>query len=242
MRPSVLARGALALCALSTLSSPTAVSAGTTLTYEASKHRLELQRQHLGDAYARASKADKAQILKRARATVLHGLTAELAPAWSGTEWAMSGRSATPQEGKIACGTYVGTLLRHAGFRLNRIRMGRLASEHIALSLTQAKNLRRYRNKPAAKVAAEVIASGEGLYMLGLDYHAALIWVDAEHKAHLIHSSVVGSGTVVDEPLIGPNPFVASRYRVVSKLLDDHMIRRWLRADVFKAKTSGFRY
>ncbi len=210
--------------------------------YEEARRTLELERKHLRDAYDRASVAGRGPILEVARSTFLRRFTQDIAPAWVGTRWAFSGRTKTPGEGEIACGTYVGTLLRHAGFRLNRIRMGRLASEHIALSLTHSRNLRRYSNKSPELVAADVVARGEGLYMLGLDYHAALIWVDADLNAHFLHSSYVGTGAVVDEPLLGDNPFTTSRYRVVSKLLDDRMMTRWLRADFISAKKGGYRY
>ncbi len=157
-------------------------------------------------------------------------------PAWLGTPWTMGGRSKVPKEGTIACGTFVGTVLHHSGFRLNRIKLGRLASEHIALSLTHNRNLRRYSNRPAREVVDDVQRWGYGLYAVGLDTHAGLIFVNKAGQARFIHSSFYGAGTVVDEPLAGDNPFDFSRYRVVAKLLDDAMMKKWLLGRRFIAR------
>jgi hypothetical protein len=85
-------------------------------------------------------------------------------------------------------------------------------------------------------VVAEVVAWGPGLYMVGLDDHAALAIVDREGKPWLLHSSIVGTSAVVKEPLRGPNPFAASRYRVIARLLDRVMVRAWLEGRRFEAR------
>lgn len=201
--------------------------------YDESRRVLELERRHWAEAYQQLQ-PERPAILAQARQGLQDRLIQDLVAAWTGTEWAFSGRSDVPGKGKIACGTYVGTLFEHAGFDLNRIAVGRLASEHIALTLTSRRNLRRWSGRPAARVAREIEAWGPGLYAVGLDYHAGLIFVDADAKAWFIHSTVVGSGRAVVEPLLEPgNPFLDSRYRIASKLLDDDMMKAWLRGDRF---------
>ena len=174
---------------LTAISSP--ASAVDAPTYDAIADRVELARVRLAKDYRRArDRRVKAQVLDEARQTVLDALTKELVPAWLGQPWAFSGRARRPGEGPIACGTFVGTLLRDAGFRLNRIAMGRLASEHIALSLTRNANLRRYSDRPVEEVEADVAAWGPELYMVGLDFHAGLLVVDDAGRVPFIHSTV----------------------------------------------------
>lgn len=207
-----------------------------TRSYEVVKQDVERARQNLAAKY-RAARSERARgvILDQAAQVVLTSLEDEILPAWHGTPWAFYGLSNEPRQGAIACGTFVGTVLKHAGFRIDRVAMGRLASEHIALSLTGAHNLRRYRNRPVDEVEGELLTWGRGLYMIGLDTHAALAIVDRDGVAHFIHSSYYPPSTVVDEPLQGDNPFADSRYRVVAKLLDRKMMDRWLRGRPFKA-------
>ena len=204
-----------------------------TTTYDSARESLEKQRTALA-AELREAKSRKARrrIYARARSAILASLSAELLPAWYGTAWAFHGKSDTPKQGEIACGIFVATVLEHAGFRLNRVAVGRLASEHIALTLTGQKNLRRWSNRPVEEVEREVVAWGPGLYVVGLDNHAGLAIVDAD-GAHFIHSSVYPPGNVRSEPFAGENPLAHSRYRVFAKLLDDVMIDRWLRGRVF---------
>ena len=201
------------------------------------KTRIEVRRNRLAKRFREArSKGERRRVLALARSTALSALRDQILPAWYGTAWAFSGRSDTPKQGAIACGTFVGTVLRDVGFRLNRIAMGRLASEHIALSLTTEARLRRYSDRPAIGVEREVQAWGPGLYMIGLDYHAGLVLVDAARKARFIHSSGYRVMSVVSESLTGDNPFALSRYRVVAKLLDDRMMTKWLRGARFVAR------
>lgn len=204
--------------------------------YDGARAALAAQRTELATALAGARGAKAREVvLERASEVVLEALTAELFPAWVGTPWSFNGTSDRPGEGTIACGMFVGTLLRHAGFVLDRIALGRLASEHIALSLTSEGNLRRYSSWAAADVQRDVEAWGPGLYLVGLDYHAGFILVPAGGKARFIHSSIVGDSAVMDEPLDGPNPFRDSSYRVVARLLDKQMIKKWLAGTAFPA-------
>ena len=225
-----------ALALVLTLASSSALA--TDGEYQSARHEIEEMRQSLGRRLARArTERQRKKLLEEGSAFLLRAITIELAPHWYGTPWAFSGLSNTPGEGAIACGTFVATLLRHAGFQLDRVQMGRLASEHIALSLTRESQLRRYRRRPVEEVVADVVAWGPGLYMIGLDNHAALAVVDDAGDAWLLHSSYVGTGAVVKEALGGPNPFSASRYRVVARLLDAEMVQGWLEGRTFEARS-----
>lgn len=205
-------------------------------SYDQARAELEATRISLAKRLRRAkTREDRRRVYEKARRAILETLTEDLFPAWYGTGWAFGGQSDTPGQGKIACGIFVTTLLQHAGFRLNRIKMGRLASEHIALSLTSTKNLRRYSDRPVREVERDLIRWGPGLYAVGLDYHAGLAVVDAQGHTHFIHSSIYPPAGVRSEPFVGDNPLAHSRYRVFAKLLDDRMVARWLRGRWFKA-------
>jgi hypothetical protein len=219
---------ALALVALPFMKSSEAPP-GARAAYPEAKTRLIGLRTELGVELRRAKrKKDKEKILDRASAGLEEAITKDLIPAWLGTPWSFSGTSTAPGQGSIACGMFVGTVLADAGFNLDRIAIGRLASEHIARSLAGARNVRRYSDADKEAVLAELLEQGEGLYLVGLDFHAGFIWVDGERRARFIHSSIWPPRAVASEPLLGDNPFSYSRYRVTAKLLDRAMAERWI--------------
>lgn len=205
--------------------------------YDRQRAQLELERRYLSDEFARAQTPnERAQVLSFARGRVLATLDQALIPAWEGTPWSFSGTSERPGEGSIACGFFVGTLLEHAGFRVDRLALGRLASEHIAKSLAGPRALRRYSDVDPEVVAADLQEAGPGLYAIGLDFHAAWARVTDDGQLWFIHSTVYGKGGVLIEPLLGDNPFFHSRYRVVAKLLGDRMMERWLEGKTIEAQ------
>lgn len=225
----------LSLILLLGLGSPPIAHAGP--EYDQVRGAIEAQRLALRQRYQAArTRAARERVLDEGSAYLFRAITRELAPHWYGTRWDFAGLTRTPGQGAIACGTFVATLLQHAGFQLDRVQMGRLASEHIALSLTSEAQLRRYRARPVDEVVRDVVSWGPGLYMVGLDNHAALAVVDEQGTPWLLHSSYVGPVAVVQEPLGGPNPFSSSRYRVVARLLDRAMVERWLTGARFAAR------
>ncbi|MBK6683058.1 MAG: hypothetical protein IPG45_01170 [Deltaproteobacteria bacterium] len=205
--------------------------------YDQARAQLELERRYLSDELARAqTPTERAELFSFARGRVLATLDQALIPAWEGTPWSFSGTSERPGEGQIACGFFVGTLLEHAGFRVDRLALGRLASEHIAKSLAGPRSIRRYSDVEPEVVAADLLKSGPGLYAIGLDFHAAWARVTDDGQLWFIHSTVYGKGGVLIEPLLGDNPFFHSRYRVVAKLLGDRMMESWLEAKTIEAR------
>ena len=205
--------------------------------YDTARADLETRRSALAVEWRTAeTKPEKRAVLERARATVLGALEHELLPAWYGTPWAFGGHTNVPKKGAIACGTFVGTVLAHAGFEVERIPLGRLASEHIALVLTSERNLKRYSDRPVQAVERDLLKWGRGLYMVGLDRHAGLAIVRADGTVRFVHASYYEPMSVVSEPLAGNNPFADSRYRVLAKLLGPDMMKKWLTGARFRVR------
>ena len=175
-------------------------------------------------ARIRAAPGDRATRRTVARRFVLDTLTAELFPAWQGTPWAFSGTTEVPGEGQIACGYFVSTLLRDAGFDVERVALAQQPSEWIARTFVPATHLSRFRRRPVDEAVDHVVAEGEGLYVVGLDYHVGLLWNDG-HTVQMCHSSPYGGAACEDARAA---PAMVSNLHVVGKLLDDAMIDGWL--------------
>src|SRR5687768_1120080 len=136
---------------------PAAAIADAQSDYATVLAALEAQRAALAAHYraARLSATRKA-VLASAREAALRTIAAELIPAWLGTPWDFNGTTETPQQGRIACGYFVSTVLRHAGFRVERVRLAQQASERIALTLSQPVEIQRFRGSDPADVARAV--------------------------------------------------------------------------------------
>jgi hypothetical protein len=184
------------------------------------EQREEFAARHFADG------TDRTQLLDSARTVLFDALVGKLLPAWYGTPWDFNGTTRVPGEGTIACGYFVNTVLLDAGFNLPRIRWSQLAAEPVILKL--APKAKRFRDKPVADVEEWLLEQGDGLYTVGLDNHVGFITRQGG-TSYFVHSNYYHRDIdVMAEPLDGDNPFARSRYRIIGKLLDDHMMEAWL--------------
>jgi hypothetical protein len=214
---------------------PSTSFADTAEDYAVRVAELETMRLALAGTYdAAATDEARAIVLDRAREAVIRALVDDLIPAWHGTPWDFNGTSEIPGQGHIACGYYVTTLLRDAGFRVQRARLAQQASENIIKSLVGEDRITRYRNVSGTHVAGAVAELGDGLYVVGLDIHVGFLVVE-DGTVRFCHASYLDPvAAVCESPRTAP-AFI-SGYRVVGKLLDDPMMLAWLRGQAFPTK------
>lgn len=193
------------------------------------KRAVERERQRLGRRWQRAGPGKaRRRVLERARGFLVQTVARRLLPFWYGTRWAFHGTTETPGQGRIACGYLVTTVLRDAGFRVQRARLARQASERIIQSLVAEAYIRRFSNTPLKDFVASVRAMGEGLFLVGLDNHVGFLLV-RRSQIFFVHASYVAPGRVVREPAHSSKVLGSSRYRVVGRLCaSDDLVRAWL--------------
>ena len=200
--------------------------------YRASLRRCDLRRRQLAGRFRRARTArDRANCRRGARALLLAELDSTIFPAWEGTPWAFYGTSWEPRRGSIACGYFVTTTLHDAGLRLQRTVLAKQTSETLIKNLTAEAYITRYRGLSRAEFVRQVRALGPGLYVLGLDFHAAFLRVRDDETVQMVHSTYLGPGTVVREPA-ETSAALPSKYRVLGKVSADPVfLRHWLLGD-----------
>jgi hypothetical protein len=160
-----------------------------------------------------------------------------LSAEWLGTRWGLGlPQSSTPQEGKINCGTFVGTLLVHAGFDVNHKKLQRQPAELIIKTFAGKRDIKRFRNRSMDAFLDGVREMGDGLYIIGLDFHVGYLLVEGK-SVRFIHASYV-TKTVVNEDAETAEPIVTSKYRVVGRLLTDKTVESWLAQERIKVKGS----
>ncbi len=207
-------------------------------SYDSLRGRIDAERLRLAGAL-RAARTGNAQdsILNIARRIFIASVADSLAPRWFGTPWDFNGTTQTPREGSIACGYFVSTLLRDAGLNVERVRMAQQASEKIVKALVSEKEIRRFSNVPLDTFVSAVHSWGEGLYVVGLDYHVGFLYHNGS-AVRFIHSSYIPPKHVLSEPAARSAILASSKYRIVGKIsAADPLLRTWLQGT--KVKTAG---
>lgn len=204
--------------------------------YAGTTERLKADRTALSKRYLAASSTEKHKVLAESRTRVLDALTREIFPFWEGTPWSFYGSTQVPQEGEIACGYFVSTTLRDAGFRVERVRLAQQASSLIIESLTGAQDT-LWLGADVEKVVSRIEKEEEALWVVGLDYHVGYLW-HHDQTTTFCHSSYLGAATVVCEDA-RTSPAMVSNVHVIGKLFDDEMMDRWLREKKFSTVVSN---
>ena len=185
---------------------------------------LEEERTELAEDRDRPTEALRRQLQQR---------MLKVAEEWMGTRWGLGRPQAKqPGDGKINCGMFVATVLGDAGIEVDRVKLQRQPAELIIKTFSKSDDIRRFRNDPVETFLTGTREMGDGLYIIGLDFHVGLLHVDGD-DVRFIHASYV-THTVVSEDAASAEPIVTSKYRVVGKLLDDRMIRRWLDGERYR--------
>jgi hypothetical protein len=156
-------------------------------------------------------------------------ITQNIIPSWIGTAWDFNGVTQTPQQGAIACGYFVTTVLQDGGVNLARIKLAQCASEQMITTLVPTKYISRFSNLPITNFVANVKNQGYGLYIVGLDNHTGFIYNDGS-TIYFIHSTFVGSKNVQQEKAESSIVLASSKYKVLGKIsADENFLNRWIK-------------
>lgn len=202
--------------------------------YDEVKVEVEKTRAELGLLYRQqSSSVEKEQLLTNAGLELQKLVVQSLAPPWYGTKWTFHGTSEEPGKGAIACGYFITTLLRDVGVKLDRVKLAQQASENIIKSLVSRGSIKRFSNKPLKYFLSDVKELGEGLFIVGLDYHVGFISVESS-GIFFIHSSYQQPYAVTRELASKSQILNDSKYRVIGKLNDKKFLTAWLSGETFE--------
>lgn len=207
--------------------------------YHAIIDELAREREQLAADYLAAeADAERVEIEDQAR-TLLEAQLPELMRCWLGTPWDFNGTTETPGEGKIACGYFVSTVLRDAGFEVERFRLAQQASQNIIATFLERDEMHITASTSYEKFLQQVIARGPGVRIVGLDTHVAFLIVNPDQSINFIHSSGARPWTVVDEARLQATVLAASNYRVTGNLTASRqVIQKWLTEAPWPTQTS----
>lgn len=149
---------------------------------------------------------------------------------WENTPWDFNGTTAKPNDGKIACGFFVTTLLRDMNVKLNRTKLSVCASSLMMRSLCPGQRIMNLSSLGYSDFNDKLKRSGKGVYIIGLDFHTGLIVNDGKEN-WFIHSNYINRKGVTREPVLSSAALQSSKTRwVISLTKDKGFIQRWLKA------------
>ena len=193
-------------------------------SYEPALARLERDRSSLALRWHAATETtERRDVLDETRVTLRSAILNDIVPAWFGTRWSYHGTSETPGRGSIACGYFVATVLRDAGFVIERRPLAQKGSAEIVRDLVPAAEITDREGLTPAEVIAE---AGDGLHVIGFDSHVGLLVVEGR-RAEICHSSNRAPKTVRCEDARTARSMTSSRH-VFGPLLTDDAVRAWL--------------
>ena len=193
----------------------------TVINYDSCKKEIQLTKQKHKAVWGRISKTEKEKVFTSAVAETI-------IPGWIGTAWDFNGTSENPQQGSIACGYFVTTILRDAGLNLARIKLAQCASEQMIVSLVQPKYIHRFSHVAMKDFMQSIEDQGYGLYIVGLDNHTGFIYNNG-NDIYFIHSTFVGTRNVQKEKAALSWILDQSKYKVLAKIsADEKVLARWM--------------
>jgi hypothetical protein len=193
------------------------------INYDSCKKAIPIIKKQNRLSWAKTSKHEKGKCFTLA-------VTNTITPAWLGTKWDFNGITEVPQQGSIACGYFVTTVLRDAGLPIARAKMAQCASEEMVKSLVQPKYIKRFSNVPMTEFINHLKLNGFGLYIIGLDNHTGFIYNDGI-DIWFIHASFVGTGDVQKEKAANSSILKNSKYKIIGMISEDEKaLDKWIQS------------
>lgn len=205
-------------------------------TYVTLSAELEKWRADLAVRYSKAKSAAEREVVERDARLVLEQVLPAMMRCWLGTPWDFHGTAEAPGGGKIACGYFVATVLKDAGFRVDRYKLAQQASENIMRSFVSRESCKLTVGQQYDAFVDGLAEFPAGIYIVGLDTHVAFLLVDGE-GFRFIHSSGSAPWCVVDEGRDEAVVLKKSNWRMLGNFTGDAgVIRSWLKGGRIEVK------
>lgn len=166
---------------------------------------------------------------------LLTAMTDTLFPYWYGTAWDFNGYTDKLGQGKIACGYFVSTTLKHAGFNLNRFKLAQKYSLSIVKSLSSGDSIWSYNGLSSTEFIAKSRQQlSDGLYVVGLESHVGFLLYEKD-KVFFIHSNYREPVSVVKERAEESVALSDSRVFVLCSISrNERLLKSWVNGSEVK--------
>ena len=204
--------------------------------YEVLVDELQRWRGNLAKEYARARTADQKAAVEHDARVILEIMLPEMMRCWVGTPYDFNGTAEKPGRDRIACGYYVSTLLRDAGFRVDRYKLAQQPSGNIMRTFLPADSCQLKVGEDYRKYADWVEGMKPGVYLIGMDTHVGFIVVRTDGM-HFFHSSADRRVGVVEETRDKAWALRKSNWRMLGHFTGEAgVMRTWLKGEAVKVR------
>lgn len=204
--------------------------------YATLKNDLERWRKDLAARHAKAANASERAVVEADARIILERALPAMMRCWLGTKYDFNGTAEGPGKGKIACGYFVATVLKDAGFKVDRYKLAQQPSGNILRTFLPKKACILSVGQDYQEFVAEAAKREPGVYIVGLDTHVAFLVV-RDGGFRFIHASGSKPWCVVDQGRNEAGALRRSNWRMLGNLTRDPLvIRRWLKTDRIAVK------
>ena len=200
-------------------------------TYEVLSAEAERWRLDLSQRYSKAKTPLERELVEQDARLILEEALPAMMRCWLGTPWDFDGTAEGPGKGKVACGYFVATVLKDAGFRVDRYRLAQQPSENILRTFLSKEACSLTIGKPYEAFTAGLADVTPGVYVIGLDTHVAFLVV-REGGFRFIHSSGSRPWCVVEEGQDEAQVLRKSNWRMLGNFTGNPgVVKAWLKGE-----------
>jgi len=173
-----------------------------------------------------ASDTDRKVITENATHYIISTITEKIFPFWYGTKWDFEGITETPLKGEIACGYFISTIMKHAGFNIERYKLAQQDAKSIIKTLCKHETIRSFSD---INTYRNYLLNGpDGLYITGLDCHVGFIYKTG-NSLFFIHSNYGYPQEVIKEDFDESVVLHYSNSFYTGNISDnDNLIGKWI--------------
>lgn len=170
---------------------------------------------------------EKKKVIEKAQLEIKTILIDQIIPNWYGTKWSFEGHTEIPKSGNIACGYFVSTTLRDAGFKLNRYKLAQLYPLEEAKIMSCGETITTIKNSSLTELKKHFLTLKDGIYFIGLDFHVGYI-LKEQQNVYIIHSNYINKQGVVKENIEKSKAASSSTYYIVPISNNQKLIKKWI--------------
>lgn len=170
---------------------------------------------------------EKKKVIEKAQLEIKSILIDQIIPNWYGTKWSFEGHTEIPKSGNIACGYFVSTTLRDAGFKLNRFKLAQLNPLEEAKSISCGETITTIKNSSLTELKKHFLTLKDGIYFIGLDFHVGYI-LKEKQNVYIIHSNYINKQGVVKENIEKSKAASSTTYYIVPISTNQKLLKKWI--------------
>lgn len=168
-------------------------------------------------------------------------LVNRIIPFWEGTPWSFEGHTSVPRKGKIACGYFVSTTLKHIGVNINRYKLAQQSPINEAQSLGLESKVFKVSENSIDKNISKIYSTlTEGIHFIGFDTSHVGYILKTKDQLYLIHSNYIDSKGVEIEKIEDSDVFASYAVYYISELsTNKHLLKNWIHGTEIKVISSN---